>query len=128
MSGPCFRTIAVVLFQIFVHNDFGRHLLCICDRERFNLVILNGCLPGDEEGTYTYIAYNGSSVTDNFLLSGYFVHVGIRAAVILILNPSPQSARRAATLPVGDGGVCVGRQRGVTTHKQVGEAKKVRDY
>ena len=28
-------------------NDFGRYLLCTC--EQFNLVILNGCLPGDED-------------------------------------------------------------------------------
>ena len=46
---------------------FGRYLLCIY--EQFNLVILNGCLPGDEEGNYTYIAHNCSSVIDYFLLS-----------------------------------------------------------
>ena len=43
-------------------NDFGRYLLCIC--EQFNLVILNGCLPGDKEDNYTYIARNDSSVID----------------------------------------------------------------
>ena len=47
-------------------SDFGRYLLCIC--EHFNLMILNGCLPGDEEGNCTYIAHNGSSVIDYFLL------------------------------------------------------------
>ena len=34
-------------------HGFGRYLLCIC--EQFNLVILNRCFPGDEEGNYTYI-------------------------------------------------------------------------
>ena len=32
--------------------------------EELNLVIWNGFLPGDEEGNYTYIAHNGSSVID----------------------------------------------------------------
>ena len=35
-------------------NDFDRYLQCIC--EQFNLVILNGCLPGDKEGNYTCTA------------------------------------------------------------------------
>ena len=39
--------------KICRHFDFGRYLLCIC--EQFNLVILNGCLPGDEEGNYIFI-------------------------------------------------------------------------
>ena len=46
-------------------NDFGRYLLRIC--EQFNLLILNGCLPGDKEGNYTFIARNGSSVIDFFI-------------------------------------------------------------
>ena len=33
-------------------NEFGRYLLCIC--KQFNVVILNGCLPGNKEGNYTY--------------------------------------------------------------------------
>ena len=61
-------------------NDFGRYLLCTC--EQFNLMILNGCLPGDEEGNYTYIAHNGSSVIDYFLLSRCLVHLGTHLAVI----------------------------------------------
>ena len=50
--------------------------------EQFNLMILNGCLPGDKEGNYTYIARNGSSVIDYFLLSVCLVHLGTRLAVI----------------------------------------------
>ena len=61
-------------------NYFGRYLLCIC--EQFNLVILNGCLPGDKEGNYTYIAHNGSSLINYILLSRCLVHLGTRLAVI----------------------------------------------
>ena len=61
-------------------NDFGRYLQCIC--EQFNLVIMNGCLPGDKGCNYTYIARNVSSETDYFLLSKCLVHLGTRLAVI----------------------------------------------
>ena len=31
-------------------NEFGRHLFYVC--EQFNLVVLNGFLPGDEDGNF----------------------------------------------------------------------------
>ena len=41
-------------------NEFGRYLLCVC--EQFDLIVLNGLMPGDEDGKFTYIAHNGSSI------------------------------------------------------------------
>ena len=48
-------------------NDFGRYLMTVC--EEFDMSILNGMIPGDTSGNYTYVAYNGSSVVDYFVLS-----------------------------------------------------------
>ena len=39
-------------------NEFGRYLLCVC--EQFDLIVLNGLMPGDEDGKFTYISHNGS--------------------------------------------------------------------
>ena len=50
-----------------ITNDFGRYLLNVC--EQFGLVILNGLLSDDKQGHFTYIAYNGSSVIDYFVVS-----------------------------------------------------------
>ena len=50
-----------------ITNEFGRYLLKLC--EQFSLVILNGLAPGDTLGDFTYIAHNGSSVVDYFLMS-----------------------------------------------------------
>lgn len=47
-------------------NDLGRYLLNVCDQ--FNLLIMNGMLPGDEWGDFTYIAHNGASVIISFCL------------------------------------------------------------
>ena len=106
-------------------NDFGRYLLCIC--EQFNLVILNGCLPGDEEGNYTYIAHNGSSVIDYFLLSRCLVHLGTRLAVI----PNTESKHLPVELElelVGKNDVSVERQRKVKIQKYIWDANKAQDY
>ena len=54
-------------------NEFGRYLLCVC--EQFDLIIMNGLLPGDEDGNFTYIARNGSSITNYFIMSKCLVHV-----------------------------------------------------
>lgn len=54
-------------------NEFGRYLLNVC--EHFGLVILNGHLPGDEQGEYTYIAHNGSSTIDYFIISRSIISV-----------------------------------------------------
>lgn len=48
-------------------NDFGRYLLTVC--EEFDVSILNGMIPNVSSGNYTYIAFNGSSVVDYFVLS-----------------------------------------------------------
>ena len=102
-------------------NDFGRYLLCIC--EQFNLVILNGCLPGDEEGNYTYTADNGSSVTDYFLLSRCLVHLGTRLAVI----PNIESKHMPVELEleiVGKNDVFVERQRKVKIQKYIWDGRE----
>ena len=52
-------------------NEFGRYLLCVC--EQFDLIILNGLMPGDEDGKFTYIAHNGSSTY--FIMSRSLVHM-----------------------------------------------------
>ena len=94
-------------------NDFGRYFLCIC--EHFNLVILNGCLPGDEEGNYTYIAHKGSSVIDYFLLSRCLVqskHMPVELELEL----------------VGNNDVIVEQQRKVKIQKYIWDANKAQDY
>ena len=100
-------------------NDFGRYLLCI--GEQFNLVILNGCLPGDKEGNYTYIARNGSSVSDYFLLSRCLVHLGTRLAMI----PNTESKHMPEKLElelVGKNDVSVEIQ------KYIWDANKAQNY
>jgi hypothetical protein len=54
-------------------NDFGRHLLSVCDQ--FSLLILNGFSSGDENGEFTYVAHNGSSVIDYFIMSKCMIHL-----------------------------------------------------
>ena len=106
-------------------NDFGRYLLCIC--EQFNLLILNRCLPGDKEGSYTYTARNGSSVIDYFLLSRCLVHLGTRLAVI----PNSESKHMPVELElelVGKNYVSVERQRKVKIQKYIWDANKAQDY
>ena len=61
-------------------NSFGRYLLNVC--EQFGFVILNGLLPGDKQGKFTYIACNGSSVIDYFIVSRLFVQFCIHLTVI----------------------------------------------
>ena len=106
-------------------NDFGRYLLCIC--EQFNLVILNGCLPGDKEGNYTYIARNGLSVIDYFLLSRCLVHMGTRLAVISNTESKHMPVELELEL-VGKNDVSVERQRKVKIQKYIWDANKVQDY
>ena len=54
-------------------NEFGRYLLCVC--EQFDLIILNGLMPGGEDGKFTYMAHNGSSTIDYFIMSRSLVHM-----------------------------------------------------
>ena len=54
-------------------NEFGRYLLCVC--QQFDLIILNGLMPGDEDGQFTYTAHNGSSTIDYFIMSRSLVHM-----------------------------------------------------
>ena len=106
-------------------NDFVRYLLCI--GEQFNLVILNGCLPGDKEGNYTYIARNGSSVIDYFLLSRCLVHLGTRLAMI----PNTESKHMPEKLElelVGKNDVSVERHRQVKIQKYIWDANKAQNY
>ena len=106
-------------------NDFGRYLLCIC--EQFNLVILNGCLPGDEEGNYTYITHNGSSVIDYILLSRCVVHLGTRLAVIPNIELKHMPVELELEL-VGKNDVSVEGQRKVKIQKYIWDANKAQDY
>ena len=48
-------------------NSYGKLLMNFCTS--FDLAILNGLCTGDNLGRYTYIAQNGSSVIDYFILS-----------------------------------------------------------
>ena len=66
-------------------NEFGRYLLNVCDQ--FNLVILNGSLPGDKNGNFTYLAHNGSSVIDYFIMSRSIAYL----ALSLYVNPRIES-------------------------------------
>ena len=65
----CFRRVS----KDATVNEFGRYLLCVC--EQFDLIIMNGLLPGDEDGNFTYIARNGSSIINYFIMSKCLVHV-----------------------------------------------------
>jgi len=48
-------------------NDFGRSLVAVCIA--FDLVILNGCVKGDNSGGFTYVSNNGNSVVDYCIVS-----------------------------------------------------------
>jgi hypothetical protein len=61
-------------------NEFGYYLLSMC--ENFSLKIMNGSLKGDEQGEFTYIAYNGSSVIDYFILSDSIIKYASELRVI----------------------------------------------
>ena len=90
-------------------------------------MILNGCLPGDKEGNYTYIARNGSTVIDYFLLSRCLVHLGTRLAVI----PNIESKHMPVELElefVGKNDVSVERQRKIKIRKYIWDANKAQDY
>ena len=63
-----------------VVNSFGRSLLSLC--ESFELIILNGLLPGDEHGEYTYIGHNGSSIIDYFIVSSCIFPLASRLHVV----------------------------------------------
>jgi hypothetical protein len=63
-----------------IKNEFGRYLLNVC--EQFKLVILNGLLRGDQNGNFTYVAHNGSSVIDYFVMSRSLVQFGLRLKVM----------------------------------------------
>ena len=60
-----------------ITNDFGRYLINVC--EQFGLVLLNGLL---SQGFFTYIAYNGSSVIDYFVVSRSLVQFCIHLNVM----------------------------------------------
>ena len=84
-------------------------------------------MPGDEEGNYTYITHNGSSVIDYILLSRCLVHLGTRLAVI----PNIESKHMPVELElelVGKNDVSVERQRKVKIQKYIWDANKVQDY
>jgi hypothetical protein len=63
-----------------VINDCGRCLLNVC--EQFSLLIMNGVLPGDRCGNVTYIAHNGASVIDYFLISRSLVNRALNLRVV----------------------------------------------
>ena len=76
---------------------------------------------------YTYIARNGSSVIDYFLLSRCLVHLGTRLAVI----PNIESKHMPVELElefVGKIDVSVERQRKVKIQKYIWDANKAQDY
>jgi hypothetical protein len=50
-----------------VINTFGRSLLNLC--YLLDCLILNGYCPGDNEGEFTFVSPNGSSVIDYFIMS-----------------------------------------------------------
>ena len=47
-----------------------------------NLIIMNGLLPGDEDGNFTYIARNGSSIIDYFIMSKCLAHLASHLDVV----------------------------------------------
>ena len=63
-----------------MHDEFGRYLLNVC--EQIKLVILNGLLPGGQNGNFTYVAPNGSSVIDYFVMSRSLVQFGLHLKVM----------------------------------------------
>ena len=62
-----------------VINDFGQYLLCVC--EQFNLIILNGIVSGNMDGSFTYISFNGSSTIDYCIVSRPIFDKAVRLTV-----------------------------------------------
>ena len=87
-----------------ITNDFGRYLLNVC--EQFGLVILNGLLSGDKQGHFTYIAYNGSSVIDYFVVSRslvqFCIHLNVMPKIESKHMPVEMKMRISKTLMTDD--------------------------
>ena len=84
------RTRASGEHQDITVNKFGRYLLCVC--EQFDLIVLYGLMPGDEDGKFTYIAHNGSSTIDYFIMSRSLVHMVSHLHVVSRIEPNHMPA------------------------------------
>ena len=62
-----------------VTNDFGRYLLTVCGE--FDLSILNGMIMDESSGNFTYVAPNGCSVVDYFIVSNVLLTLSFRMSV-----------------------------------------------
>ena len=78
-------------------NEFGRYLLYVC--EQFNLVVLNGLLPGDEDGNFTYISHSGSSIIDYFIMSRCLVHLGLQLSIVPKIDSKHMPVKMSLKLP-----------------------------
>jgi hypothetical protein len=105
-------------------NHFGRYLLCVC--EQFNLIILNGLLPGDEDGNFTYIAHNGSSIIDYFIMSGCLLHLGVHLKVASRIESKHMPVEMQ--LKVASGLSCATKSAKVRLQKYIWNHENVQEY
>ena len=92
-----------------VINDFGRYLLDVC--EQFSLLILNGFLTGDSEGNYTYIAHNGASVIDYFLMSRSIIDCALNLRVVSMIESKHMPIEFLYSIPLEEGLGSVTKER-----------------
>ena len=78
-------------------NEFGWYLLYVC--EQFNLVVLNGLLPGDEDGNFTYISHSGSSIIDYFIMSRCLVYLGLQLSTVPKIDSKHMPVKMSLKLP-----------------------------
>ena len=78
-------------------NEFGRYLLYVC--EQFNLLVLNGLLPGDEDENFTYISHSGSGIIDYFIMSRCLVHFGLLLSIVPKIDSKHMPGKMSLKLP-----------------------------
>ena len=54
-------------------NEFGRYRLCVCGQ--FDLIVLNGFMPGDKYGYFAHIAHNRSNAITYFIIVHLVSHL-----------------------------------------------------
>ena len=63
------------------------------------LVVLNGLLPGDEDGNFTYISHSGSSIIDYFIMSRCLVHLGLQLSIVPKIDSKHMPVKMSLKLP-----------------------------
>ena len=67
--------------------------------EQFNLVVLNGLLPGDEDGISASISHSGLSIADYFIMSSCLVHLGLQLSIVPKTDSKHMPVKMSLKLP-----------------------------